>query len=62
MPSLHIDYKEIDEDYPTVWRSVCKFLDLPEIELAAVYPNLKRLRDTTTDQLAEDYIRFIRGD
>jgi len=62
VPSLYIDYEEIDQDYPTVWRNVSEFLGLPKIELETVYPSMKRMRDATTDRLAEDYIRYLRGD
>ena len=61
-PSLYVSHEEIDNDYEAVWEEVREFLNSPEVDFEAVIPKFERLRDATSDQMAEDYIRYIRGD
>ncbi|MEX1110142.1 MAG: Stf0 family sulfotransferase [Dongiaceae bacterium] len=59
-PVLEIDYESLDSDFAGLWPRVTEFLDLKPIPVAAVMPDLERMRDASSDAIAERFVAILR--
>lgn len=59
-PVLDIDYETLDSDFAGLWPMVTGFLGLEPIPVAAVMPDLQRMRDSSSDAMAERFIAILR--